>query len=60
MMTAYRSPGVFPIDEAWAREILMARKEHGDGVFMVNGEMVDAPALVRAERRARAKRTGSR
>jgi citrate lyase beta subunit len=37
-------------EELWAREILKARDDHGDGVFVVNGEMVDAPVLARAER----------
>jgi citrate lyase subunit beta/citryl-CoA lyase len=41
-----------PSDEqvAWARRVLAAREEHaGEGVFRVDGEMVDAPLLARAE-----------
>jgi len=41
-----------PSDEqvAWARRVLEAREEHaGEGVFRVDGEMVDAPLLARAE-----------
>ena len=42
---------------AWAKRVLDARAEHDDGVFVVDGEMVDAPLVAQAERvleRARA------
>lgn len=36
---------------AWARRVLAARDEHGeDGVFRVEGEMIDSPLIKRAER----------
>jgi citrate lyase subunit beta/citryl-CoA lyase len=41
-----------PSDEqvAWARRVLDARDEHeGTGVFRVDGEMIDAPLIARAE-----------
>ncbi|MWG33237.1 HpcH/HpaI aldolase/citrate lyase family protein [Halomarina oriensis] len=41
-----------PTDEqvAWARRVLDARDDHGgEGVFRVDGEMVDAPLITRAE-----------
>ena len=51
---------VGPINEAftpdreeveWARRVLAARDEHeGQGVFRVDGEMIDAPLVARAER----------
>jgi citrate lyase beta subunit len=37
-------------DEQWAREVLDAHEKSGDGVFVVNGEMVDAPVVARARR----------
>ncbi|WP_254537531.1 HpcH/HpaI aldolase/citrate lyase family protein [Halomarina litorea] len=42
-----------PSDEqvAWARRVLAARDDHdGEGVFRVDGEMIDAPLIARAER----------
>ena len=40
-----------PEEVAWARRVLAARDEHpGEGVFRVEGEMIDAPLLARAER----------
>ena len=51
---------VGPINEAfapdreeveWARRVLAVRDEHeGEGVFRVDGEMIDAPLVARAER----------
>ena len=44
--------GFTPSDEQieWARRVLAARDDHeGDGVFRVDGEMIDAPLLARAE-----------
>ncbi len=41
-----------PSDEqvAWARRVLAARDEHdGEGVLRVDGEMIDAPLIARAE-----------
>lgn len=37
-------------DEQWAREVLDAHEKSDDGVFVVNGEMVDAPVVARARR----------
>ena len=40
-----------PEEVAWARRVLAAREEHdGEGVFRVEGEMIDAPLVARAER----------
>jgi citrate lyase subunit beta/citryl-CoA lyase len=42
-----------PTDEqvAWAERVLAGRDEHeGEGVFRVDGEMIDAPLVARAER----------
>lgn len=47
-----------PDEREWARRVLEARREaeaEGRGVFAVDGEMIDAPLIARAERiRARA------
>jgi len=34
---------------AWARRVLAAREKHGDGVFSLDGEMIDAPLVAQAE-----------
>lgn len=40
-----------PEEVEWARRVLAAREEHeGEGVFRVEGEMIDAPLVARAER----------
>ncbi|MFB6102889.1 MAG: CoA ester lyase [Haloplanus sp.] len=40
-----------PEDVAWARRVLAAREDaDGRGVFEVDGEMIDAPLVARAER----------
>lgn len=40
-----------PEELEWARRVLATREEHeGDGVFRVDGEMIDAPLVARAER----------
>ncbi|UWG47590.1 Beta-methylmalyl-CoA lyase, Citrate lyase beta subunit family [Halanaeroarchaeum sp. HSR-CO] len=37
-------------DVEWARRVVAAREESGQGVFSVDGEMIDAPLLAQAER----------
>jgi citrate lyase subunit beta/citryl-CoA lyase len=40
-----------PDEEAvvWARRVLAAHETHGDGVFSLDGEMIDAPLVAQAE-----------
>ena len=49
-----------PAQLAWATRVLKARAQTDDAVFAVDGEMIDAPLLARAERiRARAEAAGA-
>jgi citrate lyase subunit beta / citryl-CoA lyase len=44
------SLGPAPAQRAWAQRVIEASRVHGEGVFRLDGEMIDAPVLQRARR----------